>query len=748
MATLRQTSFAGGELSPLLWGRTELELYGQGTRRLRNFIVTPQGAAVSRPGMLLLGEAKTKDVVLLPFIYSDTASYVLELGDRYLRVHHPLNGYLGVELVTPYSPADLPELQWAQAGSILTITHNKYAPQEVHSPVYVNGLPTSWRIADCRFGPPSDDGASSSMRAFFVKPDGSPTSVPHLVPEPRTRPLSQLFTLDAANAPREWKWKVSALVQDQQTGQLAETLTRDVTEYSDGVITSTRATIPADNLVVLWPTAPVRLRSPDFAAIIPKPQWWIVVGLVWYRGRGGLFGFIGTTRYAQDFVDVGTEPDYARQPLRGESPFTVDEHPAAVAYFQQRRAFAGSLNQPSALWASATDDWSNHDRPFPPHIVDSAAFQASFVSRRREAIRSLVTHRRLLVLTDASVWSAGGGDGAVTPATFEIRLEDEVGATKLQPLVVDGAVLYVKAKGRGVRALSLTDGGAYQGTDITWHAEHFFRGYSSEIVSWCFQRDPWSIIWAAQADGALLSCTRTGPSTWAWTKHETAGGVVRSVACVPEARTDVVLAAVTRNGVTYIERFLSRDRLTETPVTETSGEGSFAVDCSTSYVADLATERLCTGLERFNGQEVWAVSPGNAPQGPLTVTGGEVRVGPFPTANRTTGDVLVVVGRAFTPELELLDAAGARLAQKNVTQVGFEVDGAQGLQGGQDFEHLTEWRQRGNADSYESPSAASDLVVIAVKGSWRRHGRAVLRQAKPLPVTVLGVSRELEPGGT
>lgn len=748
MATLRQTSFAAGELSPLLWGRSELELYAHGARRLRNFIVTPQGAAASRPGTEFLETAKTVSVVLVPFVYSDDVAYVLEFGERYVRVHSADGGYTGVELVTTYLADDLPALQWAQSGSILTLTHTSYPPKEIHSPVLVGGIPTAWSVQDCRFGPPSDGATGPSMEAAFVKLDGAPTSLPHLVPEPRTRPLTELFTLDAAHPPREWRWKVAALVQNLRTGEIAETLPREVVQYSDGVTAGTAAAIPDDHLVVLWPDSPVRLTHPTFAAIIPKPTWWSVVGLVWYRGRGGLFGYIGTTRYAQAFVDVGDAPDYARQPLRGESPFTADEHPAAVAFFQQRRVFAGSLDHPSSFWSSATDDWGNHDRPFPPFIIDSSAFTASFVSRARESIRSLVTHHRLLVFTDTSVWSAGGGDGAVTPATFETRLEDQVGSTKLQPLVVDGAVLYVKAKGRGVRALSLTDGGAYQATDITWQAEHFFRGNSSEIVSWCFQRDPWSTIWAAQADGAFLTCTRTGPSRWAWTKHETSGGLVRSVASVPGARTDQVFAAVTRGSQTFIERFFVRDRITEPPIELGVGEGSFALDCAGSYVAPLATEHVAAGLDRFNGQQVWAISPGNSPQGPFTVVGGQITVAPFETSNRSAGDVFFVVGLAFNADVELLDAAGSRLAEKNVIQVGFEVDSAQGLKGGQDFDHLTEWRQRNNADSYEFPSAASDLVKIVVKGAWRRHGRAVLRQDKPLPVTVLGITRELEPGGT
>lgn len=748
MATLRQTSFAAGELSPLLWGRSDLELFAQGARRLRNIVVTPQGAGATRPGTIRIETAKSVEVVLVPFVYSDTQSYVLEFGQYYVRVHDPEAGYLGIELVTPYLVEHLKELQFAQVGSILTVTHLQYEPREIRSPVLISGVPTAWTTNVVRFGPPGDFWTDASMQAYFVKSDGSPASAPHVTPEPRSRPLAELFVVDAVNTPREWRWKVSALVRNNLTGEIVETLPRTVTQYSDGLLPTTVGNLPDDGLVVLTKEKPIRLRHPSFGAVIPKPANWSVAGLIWYRGRGGLYGYIGDTAYAQDFIDIGDTPDFSRQPLRGESPF-AGEFPAAVSFFQQRRVFAGTNSRPATMWASATDNWTNHDRPFvvAGALIADQPIEVSLVGRRREAIRSLVQHARLLAFTDSSVWSAEyqpGGAGESSLFTF--RLEDEAGSTKLQPLVIDGTVLYVRAKGRGVRALELADSGAYVARDITWHAEHLFRDPLSQIVSWTYQRDPWGVIWAVRADGDLLSCTRTGANTWAWTQHHSEDGFVRSVASVPVARADVVLAAVTRNGVTYIERLCLRDRPTSIPIVADTGEDAFAVDCGTSFVVALGATRLCTGLDRFNGQDVWAVSPGNAPQGPKRVVGGEVTFGPFDVANRTTGDVLFTVGRAFTAELQTLDAMG--LQQKNVTKVGFEVDNGQGLEAGQDFEHLVPWRQRDVQDGYEFPGAASELVVVAVKGAWRRHGRAVLRQAVPQPVTVLGISREVEAGGS
>ncbi len=758
MTTLRQTSFAAGELSPLLWGRTDLELFHHGARRCHDFLVSPQGAAVSRPGTELLVAAKTVDVVLVPYVAADETTYVLELGEYYLRVHHPSTGYTGVEKATPWRATELPELHWAQTGAVLVLTHSAHPPQAffrlvVSGAASLELYPVSFKPGLGVVLPGLPDGASAS----FLKTDSSDGPAPVL----RDSPATTLFVKDAAHPAREWHYKVAALLR-LDDGRVVETVPFDVAEYWDGS-RSAKFALPVDGLLVLAADAPVRIDYPAFCAAVAKWTGWggqapEFLGLVYYRGRGRLFGFIGSSRRATNWVDDGAGPNYQHQPRRGDSPFLAWEYPAACAFFQQRRVFAGSAVRPATLWLSGTDDWSNHDLPFPTGtVIKDAPLEFGLAGRRAERIRSLVAHARLLCFTDSSVWSAGGAGEALTSDSIEARLEDELGATALQPLVIDGAVLYVRAKGRGVRALTLDQGGAYRAQDITWHAEHLFRDYSSTVKSWCFQRDPWATIWAVRADGKLLSCTRTGAGVWAWAQHSTGvrastgvADVVRSVVCVPEKRRDVVILAVTRDGTTYLERMWARDRETAVPITDESGDAAFALDSSAKADGAVGATFTVTGLAHLESRQVWAVAPGNAPQGPLKVNrSGEVNVGPFPTANQPGGTVRVLIGLPFTADLELLDAVAAgRTTQKTVTAVGFEVDSAQGLEVGEDFEHLVEWQQRAVADSYEFPSAASALAVVKVKGSWRRTGRAALRQAKPLPVTILGVTRELDVGGS
>ena len=85
-------SFSAGELSPWLDSRVDLEKYGSGCRTLENFIVTPQGGLMKRPGMELLGALATGATAgrLVAFQISTASAALLAIGGGKVRVW--LNG--------------------------------------------------------------------------------------------------------------------------------------------------------------------------------------------------------------------------------------------------------------------------------------------------------------------------------------------------------------------------------------------------------------------------------------------------------------------------------------------------------------------------------------------------------------------------------------------------------------------------------------------------------------------------------
>lgn len=85
---LVQASLTGGELSPTLWGHTDLARYGISVALCRNWIVNLGGGLKNRSGTVLVATCATQGLRsrLIPFQFSATQSYVLEFGDRLMRV--------------------------------------------------------------------------------------------------------------------------------------------------------------------------------------------------------------------------------------------------------------------------------------------------------------------------------------------------------------------------------------------------------------------------------------------------------------------------------------------------------------------------------------------------------------------------------------------------------------------------------------------------------------------------------------
>jgi len=75
-------SFAGGEISPEMYGRIDAEKYQTGAALLRNFITKPQGPAYNRPGTKFVRETgnSAKKSRLIPFVFSTTQAVAIEIG--------------------------------------------------------------------------------------------------------------------------------------------------------------------------------------------------------------------------------------------------------------------------------------------------------------------------------------------------------------------------------------------------------------------------------------------------------------------------------------------------------------------------------------------------------------------------------------------------------------------------------------------------------------------------------------------
>lgn len=132
------TNFTGGEISPRLLGREDIERYRSGCATLSNFEILPHGGARRRAGFHYVASVKDSDEVsrLLPFEHSVLVAYVLEFADLFMRVFRD-NGQIVTapdtpyEIATPYLEADLFDIQYAQASDVMYLTSANYWPRKL-----------------------------------------------------------------------------------------------------------------------------------------------------------------------------------------------------------------------------------------------------------------------------------------------------------------------------------------------------------------------------------------------------------------------------------------------------------------------------------------------------------------------------------------------------------------------------------------------------------------------------------------
>ena len=89
MSAITQNNFTGGELSPELHGDTGLEKYRTSLKTARNVTIKKIGSLQNRSGSEFIAEVNdsSKAIRFIPFIFSDSQTYVLEFGNLYMRVH-------------------------------------------------------------------------------------------------------------------------------------------------------------------------------------------------------------------------------------------------------------------------------------------------------------------------------------------------------------------------------------------------------------------------------------------------------------------------------------------------------------------------------------------------------------------------------------------------------------------------------------------------------------------------------------
>lgn len=450
-----------------------------------------------------------------------------------------------------------------------------------------------------------------------------------------------------------------------------------------------------------------------------------------YKEQSGLYGYIGQTTGTQ-FADDNIAPDMGKTPpTYGTDLSTVGNYPAAVSYFEQRRAFAGTWTDPAKIWLTQTNTESNLGYSLPIKDTDRIAFQIA--ARERNFIRHIVPLNQLVLLTNAAEWRVTSvNSDALTPTSIAVRPQSYIGASNVQPSVVNNALVYCAARGGHIRELGYNwQAQSYITGDLSIRAAHLFDGYS--IADMTYAKAPNPVLWFVSSSGKLLGLTYIPEEqVGAWHQHDTGNGdVFESCAAVSEGDEDRLYVVVRRtvNGSTvrYIERMST--------MAYASLADSFFVDSGLTYNGAPAT--TIGNLSHLIGRTVAVLADGKV-QSRKVVSGAG-------TITLDTAASKVTVGLPIEADLQTLPVTMqidgfAQGRYKNINKAWLRVYRSAGIYVGPDTSNLVK------SDPYNLPSLQSDEVLVLLTPLWAASGQVFVRQTDPLPLIVVGLTLEVAMG--
>lgn len=739
-------SFAGGEITPELYGRLDLVKYQTGLSLCSNFAVLPHGPVARRPGFSFVNEAwaSTTAVRILPFAFNADQTVVLEFGHQYIRFF--INGEALLETPQP--------IVSIVAGVVNVNAHGwstgdwVFIGSRFHR-IVVSGTDT-FTTTDTWGNPTVASGATAARVYTLTTPytasdlfdlhyaqDSDVLTITHAGYAHAARDLARVSATSWTLTPIDFTPSTSVPGGVGVAATVGTPGNQNPQSYcvtaigADGVSESLQsATVSTSNNL----TVSGNYNTVTWSAVTGATAYNI------YKQRGGAFGYIGQTLSGTlSLVDDNVLADTTKTPPEDKIDLNdaPERYPAAVTYHEQRRWFAGASGAPQTVWATRTATQSNLTGSTPSQDDDGMQFRIA--ARQQNAIRHLLPLSDLIVLTVGGEFRLYADNApSISPSSLTIKPQGYSGASNVQPALTSGSILYVQAQGSHVREMSFNwQANAYASIDISIMAPHLFSGFT--VVDLAFVRAPTPTLWVVRSDGALLGMTYVPEQqVYAWHQHHTLGAF-ESVCVVAEGAEDVLYAVVRREiagrTVRYIERMSSQ--------VVASQADAFFVDSGLTYAG--APVNTLTGLWHLEGEEVDVLTDG-AVHPRVTVTGGAITLD-YEASKVSVG--LPYVSDIMTLPLAFEQApAGGQGVLKNVSELALRVTNSAIVKAGPTFTDLTEYPARAVSDPYGSPPALrTGELRFDIGPDWNPDGGVCVRQDAPLPLTILSMALGVATGG-
>jgi hypothetical protein len=385
---------------------------------------------------------------------------------------------------------------------------------------------------------------------------------------------------------------------------------------------------------------------------------------------------------------------------------------------------------------SVAGDYENFAIDFAGEVLPESAITLELPGPANEIV-AMQEGQALFVLTEGGEFAVGpqATNEPLGPNNIQATGQTSYGARPVRPVRVGAAVLYVQSSGERVRSLQYSwESESFISPDQTIRARHVPKGGVSRLVR---QESPYGVVWGVRADGQLIAFTYDqDQSARAWSRHVI--GAVEDVAVIPSpdgSRDDVWLSVRrTVNGGT--RRYIEYIRAEYQ--TGDNQDGATYVDSGLTY--DGASASVLYGFDHLEGETV-AVMRDGAASPDVVVSNGEVRL--------ASAAAVVQAGLRYgmtfaTNRIEAGAADGtAQSKTKRIHDVAFRVLDSLGGSAGPGMGNMDDipalnYRSPSTPMGHPSPLFSGDALVLW-PGGYETDGRIWYYNDTVFPATLVAI---------
>lgn len=674
-----KTSFNAGELSPRLFGRVDISKYSSGCALLENFIVLAHGGIKRRPGTRFVQEVidSSKKNRLLPFIFNEDQSYVLDFGNLTLRFFTQ-NGILtetakNITAATKADPVVITSNSHGYANGDQVVIAGVVGMTELNSGrtfTVANQTANTFELAGI-------DGTAfttyvSGGTVARVYRLASPYADTDLALVKYTQSADVMYLFSRSFAPRKLSrlgaanWTITTPVF--RAG--ANNVITGISQAATAVVTSAGHTLVNGDVIYI---------SGVVGMTEVNDRWFTVANVA--AGTFELSGVNSTAYTAYSSAGVAYKTYFS----------SANNYPGCGVFHEQRLVVGGTNLEPQSLLGSKINEYED----FTIGTNDEDAYKYTIATDKVNQIRWMISGKILAVGTVGAEFSVGSTDlkESITPTNIKIVRETTHGSADMTPVQVESSVLFVQRARRKVREFIYdynSDG--YVSPDVTILSEHILReGDGAATV--VYQEEPDSNIWIPRVDGQVATLTfQKKQEVFGWARQVLGGvdAVVEDIAVIPGEDEDQVWLCVSRTIGGATKKYIEYVAPTFYGSTTAAKKSAVFMDCSVTYSGTATNE--VSSLEFLEGETVQVLADGKAVADQVVAEGkinlpsdrtaeiitiglkcpARIRTMNFDTGNQK-GTAQGKVSRITAVTLRVYETLGGKVGHSSLTDAEFEA---------------------------------------------------------------------------